>query len=301
LLLRVRPDDAAAVRSAVDEAREAFGALNGVVHAQWLGPAAAPADLAEASPGDVGAELARVARDLAALGAALDGIPLDYAILQNSNFSVFGGPRLAAATAAGVLADAWAACSGGRWTSLDWDRWHLDEEEGSPRTAYNEGAILRGEGARVFAHAAALAGEPRIVVSTRDLDVRVAQLRGPRVVSAPADGGGAALHPRPELRTIYQAPTNPAEEVLVEFWRELTGIADIGVEDDFFQLGGNSLMGMQLISRVREAFAVELPLRAIFEAPTVASLATLIDEAILLELDEMSEEEALALAGGAVA
>jgi phthiocerol/phenolphthiocerol synthesis type-I polyketide synthase E len=255
----------------------------------------------------VAADLARVSRELAALAAATEGLPLDFRILQNSNFSVFGGPRLGAGTAVCALVDAWAerqAARGARWTSVDWDRWHLDE--GEERTAFTERAILRGEGARVFDRLIALAGEPRVVVSTHDLNARVAQLharREPTGGTGAASGTGAAasLHPRPEQRTAFHAPSTPAEEVLAGFWRELTGIGEIGVRDDFFHLGGNSLLGMQLLTRVRDAFQVELPLRAIFEAPTVAGLAQLIDEAILLELDEMSDEDALGLLAGAAA
>ncbi len=303
LLLRADPEDPAALRNAVAEARDAFGELHGVVYTQRLSAGAEHASLAETVPGDVGAAMARVAADLAALEAATAGVALDAVLLQNSNLSVFGGPRLAAPTAAGLLMAAWAARQAARggapWTSVDWDRWLPEEDERAPRTPFTERAIVGGEGARVFAHAAALAGEPRVVVSTHDLEARIAQLRAPR--GAPArteEPGDGAQHPRPELRSEYHPPTNPAEEVLVEFWRELTGIREIGIRDDFFALGGNSLLGMQLLSRVRDAFEVDLPLRAVFEAPTVASLAVLIDEAIILELEAMDEDEALVLAGG---
>jgi hypothetical protein len=112
---------------------------------------------------------------------------------------------------------------------------------------------------------------------------------------APAGGPEIVLHPRPARAGAYHAPANPAEEVLVGIWRELLGIGEVGVRDDFFHLGGHSLLGMRVIARVRDAFQVELPLRAVFEAPTIAALAGLIDEAILLQLDEMSDDEAAAL------
>jgi amino acid adenylation domain-containing protein len=78
---------------------------------------------------------------------------------------------------------------------------------------------------------------------------------------------------RPEAGRSLVAPRNATEARLVEIWRELLGIERIGVEDDFFELGGHSLLATQAVSRVREAFAVELPLRTFFEAPSVAAMA----------------------------
>ena len=69
------------------------------------------------------------------------------------------------------------------------------------------------------------------------------------------------------------AARNATEERLLAIWKELLGVDRVGVEDDFFALGGHSLLATQAISRVRQAFGVELPLRRFFEAPSVASVA----------------------------
>ncbi|HEV7509099.1 MAG TPA: amino acid adenylation domain-containing protein [Thermoanaerobaculia bacterium] len=85
---------------------------------------------------------------------------------------------------------------------------------------------------------------------------------------------------RPVAR--FLAPQGPVEEVLAQIWTEVLGgerrgLARIGAQDDFFTLGGHSLLATQVMSRVRNAFGVELPLRAFFEAPTVTALAARID------------------------
>ncbi|HYV13029.1 MAG TPA: amino acid adenylation domain-containing protein [Pyrinomonadaceae bacterium] len=73
---------------------------------------------------------------------------------------------------------------------------------------------------------------------------------------------------------------NPVEEVVAGIWRVTLKVADVGPDDNFFELGGHSLLATQVISRVREYFRVELPLRSLFETPTVAGLAAQVETAM---------------------
>ncbi|WXA99338.1 non-ribosomal peptide synthase/polyketide synthase [Pendulispora brunnea] len=73
------------------------------------------------------------------------------------------------------------------------------------------------------------------------------------------------------------APSSPAERQIAALWRELLGAESVGREDSFFELGGHSLLATQLMSRIRRAFDVDLPLRALFDAPTVAGLARAVE------------------------
>jgi amino acid adenylation domain-containing protein len=78
---------------------------------------------------------------------------------------------------------------------------------------------------------------------------------------------------QPEREGAFVAPRTPTEGVLASLWAQVLGVERVGANDNFFELGGHSLLATQVISRLRQAFQVEVSLRALFEAPTVAGLA----------------------------
>ena len=93
----------------------------------------------------------------------------------------------------------------------------------------------------------------------------------------------------------FTAPRTPIEERVAEIVASLLGLEQVGRDDNFFLLGGHSLLGTQVIARVHDTFGVDLPLRGLFDAPTVAELAAEIERLILATLEAMSDEEALSL------
>ncbi len=84
--------------------------------------------------------------------------------------------------------------------------------------------------------------------------------------------------PKSESTATFTAPATPGEELLASLWAGLLGRKTISRHDNFFGLGGHSLLAAQLASRIRDSFRVELPIRAIFEHPVLAGLATLVEE-----------------------
>jgi amino acid adenylation domain-containing protein len=99
-------------------------------------------------------------------------------------------------------------------------------------------------------------------------------------------------------------PRTPLEDALRGIVCELLDLQQVGMEDNFFVLGGHSLLGAQLIVRIRDRFGVELSLRSLFDSPTVESMAVAVEERLVAEIDSLTEEEAerrlAVLAGGQV-
>jgi acyl carrier protein len=83
---------------------------------------------------------------------------------------------------------------------------------------------------------------------------------------------------RPELSRPYEPPNSVVEQRLAAIWSEVLAIDDVGIRDHFFSLGGNSLSATRVISRIRQEWQVDIPLRTLFEQPTVADLAMVIIE-----------------------
>jgi amino acid adenylation domain-containing protein len=83
---------------------------------------------------------------------------------------------------------------------------------------------------------------------------------------------------RPELEKSFAEPRTPIEEVLAAIWIDILRLEQVGIHDNFFELGGHSLLATQVISRLRKVFQVELPLRCLFESPTIAELAETIEK-----------------------
>jgi acyl carrier protein len=131
----------------------------------------------------------------------------------------------------------------------------------------------------------------QIVISTTDLAQRLGELdsgmlelieSGPLAHAARA---GRRNHPRPALDTPYVAPDGDLETGLAAVWQDMLGITAIGIHDNLFELGGDSLLAIQILARVRKAYEVELHPAAFFKAPTIADLALLVETRLIEEIE----------------
>ncbi len=290
------------VEAAVSRVRERFGAIHGVI----LAEEDAPGGLMQWKTRDTAAaELAPKVRGTLALAAATRDLPLDLFVLFGAHAAAIGGFGQADVCAASsfldALAQARSVAGGGPFTqTIDWGhfRWQpvtaadpaLAEQLRAALATYG---ITAGELEQALERALA-SGLPQVVVSTQDLDALAEQLDSVHaagfLASAHAAHPGEA-HPRPDLAVDYLEPRTSTERTLAGIWQEAFGLDRVGAEDNFFDLAGNSLLAIQIITRVNAAFGSELPMAALLESPTVAELADRIEDAGFSAAKESDEEE----------
>ena len=154
-----------------------------------------------------------------------------------------------------------------------------DAEASSPAAAQLAAQVRQGitpaEGFRAMLRAIG-AGVSQPIVSSMDLDAL--RRRAERASDAVAAAGD--LFERPDLDNEYVAPESEIERKLAAFWTELLGVDKIGVHDSFFDIGGHSLIAVRLFRMIKQAYAVDLPISVLFEAPTIAACARLIEERV---------------------
>lgn len=258
-------ETATAVGDVLTAARDRFGRVAIVVHAAGPSGDAAVASIADTAPAHVDRQFGSKVAGLLAMADAIDAHRPGRVVLVSSLSSILGGLGFTAYAAANAAMDAVAEARArdGRWTAIDWDGWRFDG-------AATPGAIDAATGQRVFELVLTRDIGPRLVVTASPLEPRLAQWINPGArESAPADrrvAGQAAA------RAIVH-PTNDVERIVVRAWRDLLGIEEIGLDDNFFDLGGHSLLATQLVGRLRRTLLVDLPLKDLFERPTVRDVA----------------------------
>jgi acyl transferase domain-containing protein/thioesterase domain-containing protein/acyl carrier protein len=130
--------------------------------------------------------------------------------------------------------------------------------------------ILSAEGAEVIERVLAANAGPQIIVSPQDLIALLAKLRQ---ATAPV----VAQVESAEAMAGYKAPSTATEKLIAQMWAEMLGHARVGASDNFFDLGGHSLLAVQVINKLKKKIGKALPLTALLEAPTVETLAALIN------------------------
>ncbi|MDX1414818.1 MAG: phosphopantetheine-binding protein, partial [Candidatus Promineifilaceae bacterium] len=100
---------------------------------------------------------------------------------------------------------------------------------------------------------------------------------------------------RPELDKAYIAPQSELEKQLAHLWSQTLGVTRIGIEDDFFDLGGASIPAVQVVAKISDLYQVDFPISSFFEHPTIAGQCAVLEDLLIAQLEAMSDQEAAEL------
>ncbi|HEY1803824.1 MAG TPA: beta-ketoacyl synthase N-terminal-like domain-containing protein [Terracidiphilus sp.] len=288
--------DPESMRQAIRLIRDQFGPINGAIHAAGIvDPGLAELKTRAAADRVLNPKV----EGTLILDSLLRDEPLDFLMLFSSINAIYGFAGSIDYTAANCFLDAFAlSCFKGAPAtviSINWDAWRdvgmavkglpVNDVTQEYRREFDKFAIHPSEGIEAFRRVLA-SGLPQVAVITRDLRHQLDEPGNLLASSASFSGLTPesrphstvdALHARPNLSSDYVAHETDTQKLMTEIWTESLGIGGIGIDDNFFALGGHSLLATSVLSRVRNSFHIAIPLRAIFDAPTIRLLSEYLD------------------------
>ena len=283
LTLNADVADERQMRDVIAGTLDRFGALHGVIHAAGVVGERSFRSIQSTGPVEYGWHVRPKVQGLLVLERVLHDREMDFCLLFSSLTSVLGGLGFTAYTAANLFIDGFACAhnqtSSTPWISLNSDAWRFPsvDDGRAPGAALGLGelALTPEEGIEVFRRALSIEHCNQIIVSTANLQARINRWVNLKSLRQATDSErtGLSLYARPNLQSPFVEPTSEIEKTLVDLWQELLGFEPISIDDNFFELGGHSLLIVQMISRLRDLFRTEIPMEAVFHAPTVAGLA----------------------------
>ncbi len=272
--------DVAQMRAVVQAALYRFGALHGVIHAAGTLAADSFKTVQLTGREEIQRHFAPKVYGLYVLERVLAGLPLDFVALYSSLSAILGGLGYVGYATANLFMDFFAERmnrepGGTPWRSIDWDSWHQSDagRQGGLGTTLTELAMTPDEGFTMLRRLLAL-DEPRpVVVSTGALEPRLAQWVELRALRAAAVDSREPGKPRARPTAGQLAAGEAMEDRVAAVWQRVLGVGELGYDQNFFDLGGNSLLGMQLVAELGRELGAEIEPVALFESPTVAAMA----------------------------
>jgi acyl transferase domain-containing protein/acyl carrier protein len=280
------------MQSVMAESHRRFGRINGLIHAAGVADGGLNGGLIHLRTPESAASILRSkVKGTLVLDLLFKDEELDFLVLCSSLGSIVGGIGQATYCAANAFLDAFAHRTsnlGKLIVSINWEAWTSVgmSVKGTVPAQFEERrderlrkGLSSNEGVDAFVRIMHN-NFTQVIISTRNLQSVIEQSSSPTVSSGPPGSEKESLpklsHRRPEMNCDYFAPGNEAEQQIACIWQECLGLEQVGVYDDFFQLGGDSLLATQIIFRLRDTFHAGLTLRDFFNHPTIADLAATI-------------------------
>jgi acyl carrier protein/NAD(P)-dependent dehydrogenase (short-subunit alcohol dehydrogenase family) len=258
------------VRRILSEAQHRFGQLNGVFHlAGDLHHESVSRPFAKLTPTDIDTQARPKIDGFNVLDRELRDKELDFGVIFSSNASILGGVRLGAYASANALVDRVLLANNGterfQWLVTNWDGWltppRPGDLDGRRAGETNPFALNEEEGLDALWRITCLSTVSQVVISKGNLGDRLdrwVRQQHPVTRDRSVESQAQVVGDRPGERVRVGARTE-LEKNIIDIWEELLGLEGIGVEDNFLDLGGDSLIAVRIIGRVRELIGVSVP------------------------------------------
>ncbi|EPR13608.1 hybrid non-ribosomal peptide synthetase/type I polyketide synthase [Ruminiclostridium papyrosolvens] len=212
---------------------------------------------------------------------------LDLCLLTSSLSSILGGLGDTAYAAANIYMDYFAQMNRSvgnlNWISVNWETWLFEKEEKSSATNLGINRIAYAmnleEGIASFEQLMSLQCANQIIISSGSIQKRSSKWLHLDTIPEDIDNSVQKIvKSRPDLLSDYVEPRNQKERLLAQSWQDFFGIDKIGIRDDFFELGGDSLKAISMIAKTRKETGTQISIGEFFHKPTIEAMAKLIED-----------------------
>ena len=289
LISRVNVADQNQMRELRDLVRELWGKIDGVIHAAGFSERE---PIASKTRSNIAAVLAPKLQGALVLDEVFAGEDLDFMVFCSSLNSVVGAAEQADYAAANAFLDSLARRNFFRsrcfTMSINWDVWTAsDSAVSSVANSASSGGIKPDEAVEVLWRLLRAKPGPQAIISTRDLALVARRKKLDTGEEQPS--ATRRIYARTNLDRPIDLPTNDTEALLVPIWTEVLGVSPIGIRDDFFDLGGDSLIGLRMTSRLQD-LGIHVSIEQLFRYRTIQELAADVEERKLSPADAISAQ-----------
>ncbi|MFB2772370.1 SDR family NAD(P)-dependent oxidoreductase [Pelatocladus sp. BLCC-F211] len=277
LILNADVANESQMQAVIDETLQHFFQINGVIHAAGI---KLFKTIPEITRSECEQQLRANGHGLFVLEKILQGIELDFCVLISSLSSVVGALGMAAYPAAHIFTDAFIykhnQTSSIPWISVNWDNWltrELAVELANKPEISTNLFITSNQGIEVFERILSIKNIHQIIVSTTNLQAKIERWIKPKEVLK--EKTEQLLHLRSNLSNNYIAPRSEIEQKIADIWQEILGIQQIGIYDNYLEIGGDSLLSVQITARANKE-RLRFTSQHLFEYPTIAQLAEIV-------------------------
>ncbi|WKA26400.1 type I polyketide synthase [Bradyrhizobium roseum] len=297
--------DVEAMRGIVEKARRDHGRLHGVIHAAGVVNVEI---IATQNPSKILPVFSPKISGTVVLDRVLQDDKLDFLVFFSSLSAVVGGVGVMDYVSANAYIDAFTLSGASRYAektiAIGWDIWSeigmatRGVSETLKSANITEGLLTR-EGTEAFL--GILRTNLRQVLVSKKISQRYPGFVSGNVSAsttgtvahnqdrAESDLSSSNRYPRPEVTAAYVAPGTEIERIVADLWGAALNVEAVGVNDDFFELGGDSLLALQMIPRIQDRFQIGLVPRELFEGATVAGVARVIETKLIEEVEELEK------------